>query len=102
MTAGSTREFILATIRAGSPARAREASFSISPRILSWRANGATANRFHCGGRGGGGEPLPLRRLGVAGEEVEERGGVVGELFARGEDGDVGVLPGSARIVVAG
>ena len=47
-------------------------------------------------------EPLPLRRLGVTRQEIEERRGVIGEVFPRREDRHVGVLPGGIRVVVAG
>ena len=58
MTGGSTSEFILARMRAGSPRRAAAASRSMRSMTESRMPNGATTRRLHLGG-----SAKPVNRL---------------------------------------
>ncbi len=87
---GSTSEFILAMMRAGQPASAWARSRSIRPvsrwREVTWRDD----------------QLVPVVRLGVARQEVEERAGILAELATTGEEAQVGILPRGRRVVVPG
>ena len=91
ITVGSTSAFILAMMRAGRPGLARCRRFAVDQldHLLP-----QAERRDH--------ELPPAPPLGVAGQEVEQRGGVLAELGLGGEQAQVGVEPRGRGVVVAG
>ncbi len=87
---GSTSEFILAMIRAGRPASACARSRS----IRRGQPVGQVPGRDD--------QLVPVVGLRVAGQQVEERAGVLAEVGTAGEEAQVGVVPRGRRVVVAG